>query len=454
MRIFRAFQMIAIAGSLGICSLPHCFASSTTTANAGSFEAMQLEESSREEDFKTWQREEQEEVFLVIAIGSFGIIIGACQSANNRWARGMTVALGVGVSIITLSMNTYYPADYQSLRRAVVKAKPMVARMRNQLKLYHDDMDPTAFQQLQVEFVSSTLKFDDISCSILGITADSCSEAKGSGGFSTGLPDSFLRTVNAQSNPDDPPWISLNEMSDSKGTVFVGVAKNASLEAARLASLDGAIGKAVDYYQRHHAEASSYFYRAQLISIAKQLGVVSDTWTRLDSPGLYGYYTKFYVSNKMNLINLVPFRGALDAYMSSPEPWDNKYVHDSLGVHIEKQYYCFGVNIINRTGRVVTLISLEVKLPDKILEGDSRAEVYARAAHLATKAHKKTIDSLILSDSNQTPNSSTETRAIFVRKSVLGSSDPRTIQSIRIKYRDDIGQQFSVDVPSSRLLSP
>jgi hypothetical protein len=97
-------------------------------------------------------------VYLALAVGCLGIIIGACQSGSNKVVRWTTVGLGLIVSIITLCTNTIYSADYHTLGRAIHSVHPLLESMRHDIELYDPAMSAADFKTLQTEFYKSSDK--------------------------------------------------------------------------------------------------------------------------------------------------------------------------------------------------------------------------------------------------------------------------------------------------------
>ena len=281
----RWFAVLVLAMSL-ICVAP---CGSQTPQPSTEVVHMKHRVDTRVKLVKGWESQGAQQVVLSIAVGLLGLAVGALQAPKKTWARTSSVVLGLTVSAITICTKTLYPADFQTLRRAVDQANPIIERLSD----IPDDYDLATAENkvnLQAEFEASCAKIDDISHRLLGSSTSPPGKAF--------LADPSLfdtERVLAQSQGGSqtaPAWTTMLPYTDNTGTYYVGVGRDASLNVAKTLSLKTAYSSVANWVQHSQNYPQGTPPSTKLISIVEQDSQVANTWFVVDkSSGIWTYYS-------------------------------------------------------------------------------------------------------------------------------------------------------------------
>jgi hypothetical protein len=215
-----------------------------TPLNSSEAKRMEKRVEKREALVQGWASEAKQQVVLSLMVGILGLAVGALQKPTQKWARVLSVAVGFSVSVITLCTNKLYPADYQTLQRAVDEASPVIEELEDYPYKYetaeehNQDKDKL---QISVDFAAACGRIDEISHRMLGANGPSDRQA-GNGQKQTSSIFA-IDAVHAQSSPPAngiPTWVQSHAQSHGSVTYFVGVGRDATLSTAKSLALRSA----------------------------------------------------------------------------------------------------------------------------------------------------------------------------------------------------------------------
>lgn len=258
-----------------------------------------------------WASQAAQQVVLSIAVGILGLAVSALQKPSESWARALTVGLGLAVSAITLCTKMLYPADFQTLRRAVDQANPIVERLAEM----QDQLDSVSGENkvaLEAEFETTCVKIDDISHRLLG--TETQSDANGPRAVGTFLFSDVVHAQSKTSGQTRPSWTSKAPYSDGGGSYFVGIGRDSSLAVAKSLSLKSAYFSAANWIQLSQPNQQPEDPSPQLIELVQQESQTTDTWFSVEGESqIWVYYSRIRIPSGFRLLDV----GAID---SKPDP--------------------------------------------------------------------------------------------------------------------------------------
>jgi len=277
-----------------------CFAVNNSVQTPGDpkFAHMRADYDKQVEIVDGWSSKASQQIALAVAIGVFGLLVGALQGTTKAWARPLTVCLGILVSMLTLLTKTVYPADSRTLERSGLIARSKLNDLLQILDSYDAAAQPIAQIQIEAAYFAKSAEIDQIGQGMLGIDAGPTrSQPKSRGGLFE------VTVVYAQSKPVRPGWVSSGTQADKLGTFFVGDAVAGSLDQAKDWSLDDAVRKAAGTLVPPKNRGSAI--PEKLLTIVKGSCETVDTWFNVEKgQGTFHYFTRLRMTNELKSLDL------------------------------------------------------------------------------------------------------------------------------------------------------
>ena len=296
--ILAAFLAIPLAGAISLGQ------SASLSIPA---KHMQVRIANRQAKVNEWRIQATQQIVLTIAVGVFGLLVGALQKPATPMTRACTAALGLSVSAITICTKTLYTADFQTLRRAVDAASPMLERLSELPDNYESATSSGDKLQVQADFEAMCGKLDDLSHRLTGIEGPSDSPASKAQKSSLS-PIFAIHEVYAQSQQTDqhqPSWTNRPPFTDGSGSYFVGVGRDSSLTIARSLAIDSASMSATNWVRLSQPATQQADISTQVTKIVQQHSEVSDTWfTRDKESGIWVYYSRLRLPLGLNTLSV------------------------------------------------------------------------------------------------------------------------------------------------------
>jgi tetratricopeptide (TPR) repeat protein len=222
--------------------------------------------------------------WLTLAVGIFGVAISALQPVKRRWVKAAGATLGVLVSILTLVRTETYPNGHQTYLQAADAAEQRLRR----LKRWAQPFERVEEQQEADKQVRELLRELDEIARQLGGSPGATSEAM----------IALLPVAWAQSLPADqkPNWLG-GRPADAERVYFVGIAVDASLDAAGKSSKANALAAARDDLAVPLSEVQGLDPAAMAAYLSGGAAVL-DTYYEREGTG-YRYYTLIALSKRL-----------------------------------------------------------------------------------------------------------------------------------------------------------
>jgi hypothetical protein len=256
----------------------------------------------RQEMADKWSTQAKHQIFLSVAVGFLGLVIGLLQSTEQRWKKGLTIALGFTVSALTLYTNNVYIADYRTLRRAAEQARPIMEELQQAVDGFDAQQNPQNLKAMEDDFYAKCGRFDKISLALFGGPAPAqVSTASNSSYF--GFP-----VVHAQSQAQAPAWVATGLAADSSFTYFEATNNNKSLQEAKNSSRELALEKAAHWLRRDQSGQNQSELTQQLVALIGHLAEVQDSWYSYDRTSkVYRYSILLRLANGLQTLDVRVF---------------------------------------------------------------------------------------------------------------------------------------------------
>ena len=255
----------------------------------------------------SWRREEGVEIAFVVAVIVFGVVISSLHTSDDKWARKMTLALGILTAILTGINSRVFTADDRTLRRATFEGDGVISQLWVMVDTIKDEhTSPQDKLNVKGDYLKKLLEFQAIGERLNGTTnapANASNSRNADSGFG------ILPRVYAASTRGVPAWVQ-KPPSDNTSLYFVGKASADSLTRAKQNSLDDAYHNAVLELRAQAPNASD----AALLTVVKASAVEQDSAFTYDSQASsYTYYTLLRVSREIQGIGVRSLPAAVTA---------------------------------------------------------------------------------------------------------------------------------------------
>ncbi len=262
-----------------------------TSNNAGG-SALERPIRSDESQIASWDREANIQIVLVIAIAVFGALISLFQKWNDKWAKRVTISLGLATTILTGVNTKAFSADYRALRLAASEGRAITAQLWALVAIISDPQ--TSLENRVANegiFLNKLAQFQTVIDHLQGSNNNSEPQTPKSGLL-------ILPVVYAQSAANLPTWTKTLP-SDNSSLYFRGVGNDASLSEAKTKSVNDAYNKALQYLKGEAPQASD----ADVLSLIKTAAIVQDSAFAAGNNG-YTYYTLLRLAKEIENIGL------------------------------------------------------------------------------------------------------------------------------------------------------
>jgi tetratricopeptide (TPR) repeat protein len=222
--------------------------------------------------------------WLTLGVGVLGVVISTLQPLKRKWVKAAGAVLGVLVSVLTLVRTETYPNGHRTYLQAADAAEQRLRR----LKRWAQPVERVEEQQEADKQVREILRELDEIARQLSESPGPPSEAA----------LSLLPVVRAQSLPaqQKPTWLG-GRPADADRVYFVGVALDASLDAAGKASKANALAAARDDLAVPLSKVQGLDPGAMAAYLSSGASVL-DTYYEREGTG-YRYYTLIALSKRM-----------------------------------------------------------------------------------------------------------------------------------------------------------
>jgi hypothetical protein len=255
---------------------------------------MQDKLTARQSEVDGWEHQSEQQVYLSVAVGILGLLVSALQGSARTWTKALTVGVGFLISALTLLTNKVYTADYRTLERSVVQARPILEHLQGIILKFDPSQTPQNMLAVEAEFDTTCNKIDLIAQKMLGID---------SGQIQSGRVFRFVPVVYAAQPQGPPGWTATKIQSDKTNAYIVGQGESKSLYEAKAASEDDAMNKAVEWLGSDVSRTQSPA-TAPLMDLVKHSKEFTDTWFGYDrQTGIYHYYTRLRLASDLRSLD-------------------------------------------------------------------------------------------------------------------------------------------------------
>jgi len=226
---------------------------------------------------------------LTVLVAVLGALAAIFQRYNKRWCKIATAIAGAAISVITITSNTAFNADYRTLRMSSVEARQLIDEMRLLLPLKEYISDENDIKEWRNEIKKKLREITDLGVRI----------AKSENKFD------IISAAYAQPNEERPSWIR-QPPTDKNNFYFVGNGSGSSINEARSVSFIKSTGIATDYLvsllektQSQQTIERPAINIKELSEYLADSAVVERTYFTYDQETrVYRYYTLLKVNKK------------------------------------------------------------------------------------------------------------------------------------------------------------
>lgn len=239
-------------------------------------------------DIDRWDRSADIQITFIVVVIILAPFLTIFQGSTKKWAKVVTLALGVLISIFTGINARVFSADYRSYQRAATEGRAVVVTL-DEMNATFAAAHPSGpdLQTFDKEFKQRIEDFHQITRGLEGTIPPNyvSKDSKQTTAIQ------ILPVVHAQSGVSVPAWVE-NLPSDSHNFFFLGKSSQPSLSNAKIDSLNDALGKASSALN-----LGGEPYTATVASLVKDSAVVQDTFFIFDNKSsAYVYYTLLRIS--------------------------------------------------------------------------------------------------------------------------------------------------------------
>jgi len=177
------------------------------------------------------------------------------SGSASQWSKRLTIILGAAVTVVTVGANTFFPADYRSIRRAVVEMKQAHYTLRDLRESILQTADPHIRNSETSAFHKQFAIFNGIESKLL-----------------SGQSVNLIPVVHAQT-ASGPAWVAAPPASSKDTLYFVGSASGPTYTQAREAAIaqatrlgavqvnsSKALAPGIAEYLQHYATVADTYY--------------------------------------------------------------------------------------------------------------------------------------------------------------------------------------------------
>ncbi|MBN1205140.1 MAG: tetratricopeptide repeat protein [Myxococcaceae bacterium] len=185
--------------------------------------------------FAEWDRAAQLTLYLVIVIGSLGVLTSVIQALKHKWVKAILILCGAAVGILTVVQTAAFQGDHRAYKRLVNRARQPLRDI--DFFASAEVATPAEREQMVDHIKKALIELDQLENKFLADPPPTGDANQ------AGLLSLLVSEAHAAA-PPRPAWLTTPPSSDERHFYFVGVSTSDSLETAKADAWGNAIERA------------------------------------------------------------------------------------------------------------------------------------------------------------------------------------------------------------------
>lgn len=245
-----------------------------------------------------WERKANIALFLIILVGSLGLVAGALQAVKKQWSKSATAVIALSISLITFINQTMNEADHREFRKIARKGQANLSLIRSYALQYENATEEN--RDFLFEKIRALLK------EIYQLEENLKKSQMASLQF---VPALYAQASFQKERP--PQWIYRPPV-EKNSIYFVGLGESSDLKKSKEYSFQDAVDKAVDYFvfqfEKNMNQQNQNFDLELLSQYLVESAREQATYFEMNkTKNLYRYYTLLKFNKEFARVDLELF---------------------------------------------------------------------------------------------------------------------------------------------------